>query len=113
VPIRRFIDEGKALDPEALQSMNAALLGACKTLGVKVKDDYTTRLLASNWLARASAIQNSSALQLSMPFTNHPLGNVSRCGCVRAGFARPISFGYARGCANANDGSNAATMLQF
>jgi urease gamma subunit len=45
MPIRRFLsDEG--FDPERLREMNAALLGACRALGLKLKDDPAIRLLA-------------------------------------------------------------------
>jgi urease gamma subunit len=45
VPIRKFI-EHDGFDPETILNMNAALFGACRALGLKVKDDEATRLLA-------------------------------------------------------------------
>jgi hypothetical protein len=46
MPIRKFLDDD-IFDPEEIQTMNAALLGACKALGLKLPDDDETRVLAA------------------------------------------------------------------
>jgi urease gamma subunit len=52
LPIRKFI-HGEVFDPEALESMGAALVGACRALGLKMKDDQATRLLAARIIEAA------------------------------------------------------------
>jgi hypothetical protein len=53
MPIRQFL-KGQAFDPETLQEMNAALFGACRALGLKVKDDPAVRLMAMRIIELAS-----------------------------------------------------------
>jgi len=52
VLIRMFLD-GESFDGDAIDQMTAALAGACRSLGMKVKDDPPTRLLASKIIERA------------------------------------------------------------
>ena len=52
VAIRQFL-EAEAFDPEALQQISAALAGACRALGLKLKDDPATRLIAKRIIERA------------------------------------------------------------
>ena len=52
MPIRKFID-GDVFDPETVQNMSAALMGACRALGLKMKDDEATRLLATRIIEAA------------------------------------------------------------
>ena len=47
MPIRKFID-GEVFDPDTIREMDAALLGACRTMRLKVKDDAARRLLAKS-----------------------------------------------------------------
>jgi urease gamma subunit len=52
MPIRQFLDD-EVFDPETLQEMSAALAGACRALGLKLKDDPAVRLLATRIIERA------------------------------------------------------------
>jgi hypothetical protein len=45
MPITPFL-AGQAFDPEAIQDMSAAFVGACEALGLKLGDDPATRLVA-------------------------------------------------------------------
>jgi hypothetical protein len=51
-PIRQFL-EAEAFDPESPQQMSAALADACRALGLKLKDDPATRLIAKRIIKRA------------------------------------------------------------
>ena len=43
--IRQFVN-GQAFEPETVQTMSRALSDACEALGLQLKDDVATRLLA-------------------------------------------------------------------
>jgi hypothetical protein len=45
MPITPFL-AGQAFDPEAIESMSAALVGACDALHLKVGDEPATRFVA-------------------------------------------------------------------
>jgi hypothetical protein len=40
------VGQGAAFDPEAIRAMSLALEGACADLGLKMRDDPATRLVA-------------------------------------------------------------------
>ena len=46
MPIRGFVDDG-VFGPETIQDMTIALAAACQALGLQLKDDAATRLLAA------------------------------------------------------------------
>jgi hypothetical protein len=46
VPIRPFL-ANRAFEPEMIVAMSAALERTCKALGLKLRDDAATRLVAS------------------------------------------------------------------
>ena len=52
MPIRPFL-EGEFFDPDLIETMSQALADACKTLGLKDKDDAAVRLLALRIIASA------------------------------------------------------------
>jgi hypothetical protein len=45
VPIRPFL-AGRAFEPEIIEQMSAAFVGACKALRLELRDDPATRLVA-------------------------------------------------------------------
>jgi hypothetical protein len=45
VPIRPFL-AGQAFEPELIQQMSAAFVGACEALRLELRDDPATRLVA-------------------------------------------------------------------
>ncbi len=52
MPIRPFL-EGEAFDPETIQAMSVALTEACTALGLNMKDDAATRLVAMRIIEEA------------------------------------------------------------
>ena len=52
MPITAFL-QGEAFDPETIQAMSIALTEACKALGLNMKDDAATRLLAMRIIEQA------------------------------------------------------------
>ncbi len=54
MPIRPFLD-GETFESELIDTMSAALAGACKTLGLKDKEDAAVRLLAIRIIGAARA----------------------------------------------------------
>lgn len=46
MPIRPFL-AGQAFTPETISEMSLALEGVCETLGLRMKDDPATRLVAA------------------------------------------------------------------
>ena len=45
MPIRPYL-AGQAFEPEAIPTMSLALEGVCETLGLRMRDDPATRLVA-------------------------------------------------------------------
>jgi hypothetical protein len=54
MPIRPFL-EGEIFDQELIEAMSNALIGACQALGLRLKDDAATRLLAMRIVEEARA----------------------------------------------------------
>lgn len=54
MPIRPFL-EGEVFEPELIEIMGKALVGACQVLGLRLKDDAATRLLAMRIIEQARA----------------------------------------------------------
>jgi hypothetical protein len=52
MPFRQFIQDG-AFDPETIEIMSAAYLGACKALNLVDRDDPITEVVAKRILALA------------------------------------------------------------
>ena len=47
MPIRQYLLEGSAFDPEAIDTMSVVFESVCTELGLRDKDDPATRLVAS------------------------------------------------------------------
>jgi hypothetical protein len=47
MPIRQYLLEGSAFDPEAISTMSVVFERVCAELGLRDKDDPATRLVAS------------------------------------------------------------------
>jgi hypothetical protein len=63
VPIRPFL-AGQAFDPETIEAMSAAFTAACADLGLTVRDDPATRLIARRIIEHAQrGIKGTAALR--------------------------------------------------
>jgi hypothetical protein len=65
VPIRPFL-AGQAFEPEIIEVMSAAFVGACETLGLKIRDDPATRLVARTIIELAQRGLRDSEILLDM-----------------------------------------------
>ena len=64
MPIRGFLD-GQAFEPEVISNMSTALEGVCAELGLALKDDSATRLVASTIIKLAQRGISDPALSRS------------------------------------------------
>jgi hypothetical protein len=65
VPIRSFL-AGKTFDPETLQILNRAFLGACADLGVGDNTPHSRELLAKTVLQMADGQRDSEAIRAAV-----------------------------------------------
>jgi hypothetical protein len=55
MPIRQYLLEGSAFDPEAISTMSVVFESVCPELGLRDKDDPATRLVASKIIELAQS----------------------------------------------------------
>jgi hypothetical protein len=76
MPIRPFL-EGQVFEPELIEAMSKALIGACQALGLRPKDDAVTRLLALRIIKKArdgvhdAELLKAAALRGASPVIKH------------------------------------------
>jgi len=55
MPLRQYLLEGSAFDPEAISTMSVVFESVCAELGLRDKDDPATRLVASKIIELAQS----------------------------------------------------------